>query len=242
VKVEPGNCSDVRVVPFSRNLYESVLAPGASICPSIRIPRLLRQIVAGPQILAPGQLRQARLARSRGELYVGAENWPFPVPLVSKNSRWYFDSSAGAKEILFRRVGENESIAIDTCLALILASKRHNAGARAYDPINQYARAFASDQERNGAETPPKNELSGPFYGYLYRTVAQGSKGIDLSGSTAVVAIFVAYPARYRSTGVMTFVVTQDNVVYEEDFGPNTTKTAESMAGWRPDSRWHVTE
>jgi Protein of unknown function (DUF2950) len=183
--------------------------------------------------------RLVREADFYTRLYIGAENWPFPVPLVSKNGRWRFDSRAGAQEILFRRVGENESVAFDTCRALILASRRHGGEATADDPIDQYARNLVSGQLRNvGAAGTNNEQSSGPFYGYYYRT----AKGIDLSRSTAGGTVFVAYPARYRLTGAMTFIVTQDNVVYEKDLGPNTTKIAESMTGWKPDSSWHVAD
>jgi hypothetical protein len=176
-------------------------------------------------------------------LYIGAENWPFPVPLASKSGRWYFDSKAGAQEILFRRVGENESVAIDTCRALILASKPRRGEATAADPIDQYARNLVRAQVRNvGAGGTNNEQFSSPFYGYHYRILTQRQNGIGHSRGAAGEMVFVAYPSRYRLTGVMTFIVTRDNVVYEKDLGPNTTKTAGSMTGWKPDSSWHVAD
>jgi hypothetical protein len=176
-------------------------------------------------------------------LYIGAENWPFPVPLAAKNGRWCFDSKAGAQEILFRRIGENESIAIAACHALVLASKQHDGKATAEDPIGQYARTLVNDQVSNGGAAATKHQqFSNPFYGYYYRILTRGRKGIGPSRSTAGGLVFVAYPARYRSTGVMTFVVSQDNVVYEKDLGRSTTKIAAAMTEWKLSSGWHVAE
>jgi hypothetical protein len=176
-------------------------------------------------------------------LYIGAENWPFPVPLTSKNGRWYFDSKVGLHEILYRRIGENESIAIEACNDLVRASEHHNGIATADDPVVQYARTLVSGQVKTGNVAAMNNEQSpGPFYGYYYRMLSRGRNGTVLSRGMRGGMVFVVYPARYRLTGVMTFIVARDNVVYEKDLGPNSTKTAESMTGWKPDSSWHVAD
>jgi hypothetical protein len=175
-------------------------------------------------------------------LYLGAENWPFPVPLVSKNGRWQFDSVAGAQEVLFRRIGENESIAIQTCHALILAGKGHEGEAIADDPIDQYAGNLVTELVRNAAAAPDNKQLSAPLYGYNYRAERQGRQGIALYTGTAGRMVFLAYPARYRSTGVMTFVVIPDSLVYEKDLGPDTAEIAEALTSWKPDSTWHIAE
>jgi hypothetical protein len=176
-------------------------------------------------------------------LYVGAENWPFPVPLVSKKGRWRFDSMAGAREILFRRIGENESIAMDTCRALILASQGHDGQAAADDPISQYARALVSGQANNGSTAATKDvQSSGPFYGYYYTVLSGGQKGVRVSGTTIGGIVFLAYPARYRWTGVMTFIAGPDNVVYEKDLGPNTAQIAKAITGWKADASWHIAD
>ena len=87
-----------------------------------------------------------RLVRESGGktiLYLGAENWPFPIPLVSKNGQWHFDSDAGTQEVLFRRVGENETKAIDVCRAFAAAGK-HETQAIGDDEINQYAQGLVT--------------------------------------------------------------------------------------------------
>jgi hypothetical protein len=138
-----------------------------------------------------------RLVREPGGtvLYVGAENWPFPLPLNSKNGAWSFDARAGKREVLYRRIGANESIAIDLCSALARQDDR-DAAALLGNPI--------------------------PLHGYYFRARAP---------------YFIAYPADYRSSGVMTFIVGRDGVVYERDLGPRTAKVATEM---KPDSSWHA--
>ncbi len=138
-------------------------------------------------------------------LYLGAENWPFPFPLILRNGRWSFDTQSGAREILFRRIGANESFAIDVCHALTRSDQQ--------DPAT-----FVGNKV--------------PFQGYYFRA----------SQGTGKRASFIAYPAEYRSSGVMTFIVDQDGVVYERDLGPSTAKVASTMTGYKPGSAWHALE
>jgi hypothetical protein len=179
-------------------------------------------------------------------LYVGAENWPFPVPLQFKDGAWYFDSDSGTQEILFRRVGENEATAIATCHALARAKEQTAVAATSPqtsdDQISQYARTFVSTHETSAG----KEEASGAFHGYYIRILTEplrkdaGAKGNNSNaGATPVV---VAYPAEYRSSGVMTFVVTKDGVVYEKDLGPNTATLARKMTAGALSSIWRETK
>jgi len=138
-------------------------------------------------------------------LYLGAENWPFPFPLILENGRWSFDTQSGAREILFRRIGANESFAIDVCHALTRSDQQ--------DP-----KTFVGNKA--------------PFQGYYFRAL----KG------TGKRASFIAYPAEYRSSGVMTFIVDQDGVVYERDLGASTAKVASTMTRYKPESAWHALE
>ena len=165
-------------------------------------------------------------------LYIGAENWPFPVPLVFKNGKWYFDSDRGKQEILFRRVGENEITAIEVCTTF--ATAKNGSGTKAKsddDPVTQYAESLVS-----GGATSPE---SSPFRGYYFRIVAANSSSATethASADSKTAVALVAYPAQYRSSGVETFVVTQDGAVFEKDLGPKTTTVAagvsERGAGW----------
>jgi hypothetical protein len=178
-------------------------------------------------------------------LYIGAENWPFPIPLVSKNGAWYFDSNTGKQEILFRRIGENEVAAIQVCNAVSMAKKQGQTKAADDDPIGQYAQSLVTANADNSAPRTVDRESS-PFYGYYFRVVTAnspaGTKSNVSRGKKADGLVLVAYPAEYRSSGVMTFIVTQDGTVYEKDLGPETTKIAPDVKERSRASSWHKAE
>jgi hypothetical protein len=169
-------------------------------------------------------------------LYIGAENWPFPIPLTSKNGAWYFDSETRTQEILFRRIGENEAAAIQVCEEFAITKKDQDAKPVSYDPITQFAQSLVSAGTANAGSND-----SSPFHGYYFRLVngnsAAGTNGY-VSGHKKGGLALVAYPAEYRSSGVKTFIVTQNDIVYEKDLGPNTTTNAPTIksrtSGWRP--------
>lgn len=172
-------------------------------------------------------------------LYVGAENWPFPIPLTSKAGVWYFDAAAGKEEVLFRRIGENEATAIEACHALVLSRRGQSNTTTTDDPVIQYAQTFVALHGMNDSEASANKELSDPFHGYYYRMLS----GPPKSGAGANPGFtFIAYPAEYRSSGVMTFVVMQDNVVYEKDLGPDTAKLAKKTTAATLSSSWHTAE
>jgi hypothetical protein len=192
-----------------------------------------------------------RVARERDGvmiLYVGAENWPFPIPLVEKNSVWYFDTDAGKGEILARRVGRNELATIDVCYQLVDAQERHYA--RANNGEHQYALKFSGNNDvqddllssENGTATS-QDPVS--FNGYYFRVLtAQGNnaeggpKSYLVSGKMVSGFAFVAYPAVYRSTGVMTFIVNQNGIVFQKDLGSDTEKHANAITAFDPNSTW----
>jgi hypothetical protein len=205
-------------------------------------------------------------------LVVGAENWPFPVPLASKNGSWYFDTPARKDEILFRRIGRNEVAAIVAAHDLVEAQNEYFA--RAYGNLaKQFAQKLVSDEGlhnglyRHGAydefDSPlnaliayanrndPKDQAGDPipFNGYFPRILTTqgshapgGSKNYIVDGKMTGGFAFVAYPAEYRSTGVMTFIVDESGTVFERDLGPDTTKLAETMTAYDPDSTWRPAE
>ncbi|HVR27692.1 MAG TPA: DUF2950 family protein [Candidatus Polarisedimenticolia bacterium] len=173
-------------------------------------------------------------------LYIGAENWPFPIPLVSKNGAWYFDSKTGMQEIKFRRVGENEVTAIQVCNAFVMAKKQGETKAAGEDDsISQYVQGLLSAGATNG----DSNESS-PFHGYYYRIVTGNSapaSDSDVAGGTKRDGlVLIAYPADYRSSGVKTFIVSRDNLVYEKDLGPKTATVAPSIRA--RSSSWHAAD
>jgi hypothetical protein len=188
--------------------------------------------------------RLVREPDGRTVLYIGAENWPFPIPLVSKNGAWYFDSNTGRQEILFRRIGENEVAAIQVCKAVAMAKKQGQTKA-GDDPIDQYAQSLVN-ANADSTDRGTVEKDSSPFYGYYFRVMAansaDGSKSNVSGGKKARGLALVAYPAEYRSSGVMTFIVTQDGTVYEKDLGPDTTKIAPDVKERSPASSWHKPE
>jgi hypothetical protein len=171
-----------------------------------------------------------RLVRERdgsAVLYIGAENWPFPVPLVSTNGQWRFDSDSGKKEILARRIGENEITAIQICKTF--ATRQNTAGetAAGEDPTAQFFESFVSLRSQN-------NELI-LFHGYAFRLVNGNSTARSKSLESVTL---IAYPAHYRESGVMTFVVTRQGGIHQTDLGPNTAAVAPKLRS-RTGSNWH---
>ncbi len=199
-------------------------------------------------------------------LYLGAGNWPFPIPLKQKAGKWYFDTAAGKKEILYRRIGRNELAALRVLNALVDAQHEYYNGT--HDGVtNQYAaRIISTSGKQDGlywktAEGEPQSPIGpivayatnegygkenkgGPFHGYFYRTLKGqganapgGAKSYDLDGKITGFA-FIAYPAEYRNSGVMTFVVDTDGVIYEKDLGPSTSTAAPAITSFNPDKTW----
>jgi Protein of unknown function (DUF2950) len=181
-------------------------------------------------------------------LYIGAENWPFPIPLISKDGAWFFDSDTGTQEILFRRIGENEATAIEVCEEFALAKKEgdakaaSNAKASSQDPITRFSEGLIIAGALNAvSNTRPKADKEPYlFHGYYFRQVAGDSTaGNDVKDGV----VLVAYPADYRSSGVKSFIVTKSGIVYEKDLGSTSLTTILVKHFKRgPDSSWHVTE
>ena len=206
-------------------------------------------------------------------LYVGAENWPVPLPLLSKGGVWFFDTEEATKEILFRRIGKNEFAAMEVLNALIDAENDYYSQPRD-GKAQQYAPKFGSDEGmHNGlywkaAEGEPespagplvayaagegygKREGDGPspFHGYYYRILTAqgksahgGAKSYIVNGEMTGGFALLAYPADYRSSGVMTFIVGQDGMIYEKDLGPKTAELASTIKEYSPDKTWRKAE
>lgn len=165
-------------------------------------------------------------------LYLGAENWPFPIPIIEKNRAWRFDSDAGTKEVLYRRIGENELTAITMCHQFVAGEKEYRAKSNAVtsaegSPAILVARAI--DESAGGDPML--------FHGYYYRELPAGPMTATSRGFA-----LIAYPAEYRSSGVMTFIVTDRDVVYEKDLGANTSALASAIAAFRKDGAWHAVD
>ena len=158
-------------------------------------------------------------------LYVGAENWPFPIPLVSSRGRWRFDADAGRHEITYRRIGANEEAAIEVSRATVEAVK-HDTTPSGNDPVIGYAERLAAAARASSGTTDRLTPEEQPFRGYHFVVLESG--GITV----------LAYPAEYRASGVMTFMVGQDGVVWQRDLGPDTARVVRGLnagpaSGWR---------
>jgi hypothetical protein len=202
-------------------------------------------------------------------LYIGAKNWPTPIPLASKGGSWYFDTEAGKKEILYRRVGRNEMSTIRVCEELVAAEKEYSAGHQ-----NEYAgKIFSDEGQHNGLYWKPaggeplspvgplvaaavtESYAAGggsaptPYRGYYYHILTRqgkngpgGNKNYVVDGKMTGGFAFVAYPAEYRASGVMTFIVGDDGTVYEKDLGKKTESAAKGMKEYNPNSSWQKAE
>jgi len=202
-------------------------------------------------------------------LYVGARNWPMPIPIVGSGTSWHFDSAAAKKEILYRRVGENELSTIRICQELVAAEKEYHAvqgghyadklfsDAGSHDglywkttagqpqsPIGPLVAAAAAQGYVQQAGTPVT-----PYHGYYYRILTAqgksapgGAKSYLVDGKMTGGFAVLAYPAEYRSSGVMSFLVGEDGAVYEKDLGRMTPTIAKALQAFDPDSSWRKSE
>jgi len=207
-------------------------------------------------------------------LYIGAENWPLPISIVkNSNGAWYFDTEAGAKEILYRRIGTNENDAIDALHGMVDAQHDYASELRDGEKTKHYAQSFMSEEgKQNGlywktsddeAPSPigpllvsatsegynPQRGKQTPFHGYYYRILTKqgpaakgGTRDYMVDGKLTKGFAFVAYPAEYRNSGVMTFLVGQDGIVYEKDLGPETNQLAAAITEYNPDKTWRRSE
>jgi hypothetical protein len=203
---------------------------------------------------------------SRSILSVGEEDWPFPVPIVKQGGKYVFDANAGRQEILNRRIGGNELSAIEICRGFVEAQHEYALIKRGDSGVNQYAqRIISSPGKQDGlAWKNPDGSWGGPvgenvahaiergyssrtepYHGYFFKVLTgQGAaaplgeldfvvKGVMIGGFALIAA-----PAQYRVTGVKTFMVSHDGVVYEKDLGPNTLEIAKTIERFNPDKSW----
>ena len=187
---------------------------------------------------------------------------------MRQGNSWFFDTAAGKEEILNRRIGRNELDTIRVCQGYVEAQREYASADREQDGIIQYAQKFISDPgKRNGlywqveegevpspmgpfaaraaAEGYKRGDKPIPFHGYYFRILkGQGSKAPGgaysyvINGHMVAGFALVAWPAEYGASGVMTFVVNRNGIVYEKDLGPKTTKTAQAMTRYNPDQTW----
>jgi len=203
---------------------------------------------------------------NRAFVLVGNEDWPFAIPLVKKDNKWLFDSAAGREELFYRRIGANELDAIQICEGYVEAQYDYAFQKREGYEVNQFAQRIVSSpgtqdglawQNSDGTWEGPIGEniakaiqqgysnRAEPYHGYFFKILkGQGAsapfgemdylvKGIMIGGFALVAA-----PAEYGETGVRTFIVSQDGVVYEKDLGPKTMDAFWAMERFNPDPSW----
>jgi hypothetical protein len=204
-------------------------------------------------------------------LVVGNDDFPLPIPIVKQKGKWFFDTKVGREEILNRRVGANELNAIEICRGFVEAQHEYALEKHDGSKVNQYAQNILSTpgkhdglawQNPDGTWGGPvgeevakalqegyKAERGTPYHGYYFKVLkGQGPAApggeIDFMVGGAMIGGFglAVAPAEYRVTGVMTFMVGPDGVVYEKDLGPDTLKTFQGMDKYNPDKTWKETE
>jgi hypothetical protein len=203
-------------------------------------------------------------------LYIGADNYAFPIPMAQdKSSKWYFNTAAGKDEVLARRIGKNELLAIDTVLVMADAEKIYFKGTHDVNPAYQYAEKVVSDAgtkdglywegSASDALSPlgrlielNKNDLAANnhgdstiFNGYSFRILtAQGEEA--QGGAKSYIAnrkmtggfAILATPVTYGNSGIMSFILGRDGVVYQRNLGKNTADTAALIKTYNPDAGW----
>ena len=216
-------------------------------------------------VAAYDQMHRWREIKVGGEvLYVGADNYPFPIPL-GKNAagQWLFDTAAGKDEILARRIGRDELTAIAASSAVADAQDKY------FRMHKQYAQKFISDEGKKdglywpvaAGQTPSPledvrdfakaagytnaGEKPQPFNGYYFRILTRqgdkakgGAKDYIVNGKMTGGFAVLAYPAEYRNSGIMMFAVDKDGIVYQKDLGEKTVELAQAMAQYDPGDGW----
>lgn len=253
---------------FDTPALRSILGPGSDDIIDTGEPYRDREVVMefGKLGRTKQVVSLAPRTKARAFLQVGEDNWPFPVPIVKSGGKWYFDTVAGRQELINRRIGSNEYDAMNICdryvdAQLEYAQTKHD-GAR----VNQYAqRIISSPGKQDGLAWQNADGIwaghisdetakvlaniyvgsETPFHGYLFRVLkqqgpaAQGG-AFDYLQNGAMIGGFalIAYPATYRVTGVRSFIVNHEGIIYEKDLGPETATTAPNWQSFNPDPTW----
>jgi hypothetical protein len=209
---------------------------------------------------------------NKAVIVIGQEDFPLPIPLVRKNGMWRFDTAAGREEILARRIGKNELDTIQACLAYVDAQNDYADKDRIGAGKGIYAQRIVSSPgkkdglywpDAEGNDPSPLGEFFAeatnqgyrvgggrtPFHGYYYKILTkQGAAAPDgeleyvVKGRMIGGFALVAYPAAYKNSGVMTFIVNHNGQVYQKDLGPRSAKLAERMKSFNPDKTWKKVE
>jgi hypothetical protein len=216
-------------------------------------------------VTAYNQMHRWGKVKAGGQvLLVGYENSPFPIPLGQNSAgRWYFDTAAGKDEILARRIGKNELTAIDGVQALADAERQYFDETRDGSTVKQYAQKFVSDPgQQNGLYWPPANgRTPSPldrfadfanaqhtagmpeFNGYYYRILSkaetpEGAKDFIVDGKMTGGFAILAFPAEYRNSGLMSFLIGPDGTIYQKDLGERSVNVGANITAYNPADGW----
>jgi hypothetical protein len=210
-------------------------------------------------------------ANNRYHLTVGDNAWPFAAPIIACKKQWSFDGHAGSEEILNRRIGKNELDTIQTLLAIVDAQREYAMEDADGNGINDYAQKFLSDEgKKNGlywkeegnkqsplgvmvaaatAQGYKKTTAATPYHGYFFKILTSQGKSADggaysyINGDKMIGGFAVlAYPAKYGSSGIMSFMVNHDGVVYQKNIGKKTSSIASAIKHFNPDKSWEKVE
>jgi hypothetical protein len=202
-------------------------------------------------------------------LVIGRELWPMPIPLVKEAAGWRFDTDAGMEELLARRIGQNELAVIEVCQEYVRMQVDYAAVDRDGDEVREYAQQFVSTPgkrdglywERDANERPSPLEAllpdsfgevkdtkpGAPRMGYYFKLLTRqganppgGKYDYVINGNMIGGFALVAWPADYRASGVMTFVISHQGKLFEKDLGPDTAKLVEAMTEYDPDKTWEL--
>jgi hypothetical protein len=209
-------------------------------------------------------------SKAKAVLSVGNDDWPLPIPIVKKGSMWHFDAKLGRNEIIFRRIGANELDAIQICRGFVEAQKEYASEARDKSGVNQYAQKIISTpgthdglfwRNEDGSPGGPISEAiaraiaegystanTSGYHGYYFKVLKGQGPAAKLGQLDYVVEgvmiggfALMAFPVEYRVTGVKSFLVSYDGIVYEKDLGPDTLKIGQNMDRYNPDKTWRAT-
>ncbi len=209
-------------------------------------------------------------ARTAAVLNVGADDWPMPVPIIEQGGRWHFDAASGREEVLRRRIGQNELDAIQVCRDYVEAQRAYSLEKHDGTFVNQYAQRVISTPGKqdglawraaDGTWQGPMGETIAqyisegyserykPFHGYYFKILkGQGPAAplgaMDFMVEGAMLGGFglVAAPADYEVTGIKTFIVSYEGIVYEKDLGETTLEQFKTMERYNPDSTWRAVQ
>jgi len=199
-------------------------------------------------------------------LQVGADDWPFPIPIVRRGGKWILDTAAGKDEIVRRRIGGNELQTIEVMHGYVAAQDDYASAAHDGVPAGTYARAIRSEPGKQnglfwevaeGEKQSPAGPLlaeasaegygaaGAPYHGYRFRMLtaqgpaaAGGARDYVVDGRQIGGYAMVAWPASYGTSGVMSFLVNQDGIVWQRDLGDGTEQAAAAITRFDPDSLW----